>query len=95
MHEEIEAAELAVDRRGQIRDLLVARDVARREHGVRERRRQLPHVLLEPRARIRQREPRARGGRRLRDRPGDGALVGDADDEAVCAGEIRHWMANG
>ena len=69
-------------------------DVARQHQRVVERRRQLAHVLFEPLARIGQREPRAGRRRRLRDRPRDRPLVGDADDEAVFAGEIGHVLVS-
>ena len=74
----------------EVRDLLIVADVARQDERVVERRRQLADVFFEPLAGIGQREARARGRRRLRDRPRDRSLVRDADDETVLSGEIRH-----
>ena len=88
--QEIEAAEFAIERGAEVRDLLIVGDVARQDQRVVERRRELADVLLEPLARIGQRQARAGGRRRLRNRPRDRPLVGDADDEAVLAGEIGH-----
>ena len=66
VHDEIEAAELAIERRRQIRDLLVAGDVARGDDRVvAELGRQFADVFLEPLARIRERDPGARGLRGL------------------------------
>ena len=81
----VEAAELAIERGAESRRSADRRDVARQDERVVERRRQLADVFLQPLARIRQRQARARGGRRLRNRPRDRAFVGDADDEAVLA----------
>ena len=86
MHEEVEAAELAIELAPSVGNLLVARHVARQDERVVELRGQLADVLFEPLARIRQREPRAGCGRRLRDRPRNRPLVGDTDDETVFAG---------
>ena len=90
MHEEIEAAELAIERRAQRREVLVVGDVARQDERILELRRQLADVLLEPFARIRQRDPRALGRRRLRDRPRDGPLVGHTNDQSELSSQIRH-----
>ena len=92
VHEEIEPAELAVERGGEVRDLLVARHVARQDQRVVELRGELADVFLEPLARIGQREARARPRRRLRDRPRDRPLVGDTNDEAVFAGEVGQGL---
>ena len=83
--EEIEPAELLVERSAELGDLLVARHIARQDDGIVERRRQLAHVFFEARARIRQREAGARCAERLRDRPGDRSLVGDAHDKCELA----------
>ena len=66
------------------------RDVARVEHGARQRGRELFDVLLEPVALVREREPHPGARERLRDGPGDRALVGDAEDEPVLAVEEAH-----
>jgi hypothetical protein len=57
--------------RSQIRDLLIARNVARHHQRLIQLRCELADVLLEPFALIRQREAGARRSRRLRDRPRD------------------------
>src|SRR5262249_13370783 len=51
---------------------------------------QLAHPGLDPLALVGEREPGAGVGEALRDRPGDRALVGDAEDEAALAVETRH-----
>jgi hypothetical protein len=69
--DKIEPAELAVERRGQIRDLLIVRDVARHHQRLIQLRCKLADILLEPLTLIRQRKAGARRSRRLRDRPRD------------------------
>ena len=49
--------------------------------------RELTHALLDPFALIRERELRAAGGKLLRNRPRDRALVRDAEDECALACE--------
>ena len=90
MQDEVDAAELGVDWIGQRVDLLIARHITRQDQRLVERRRQLPDVLFEPLAWIRQRQTRARRRCRLRDRPGNRTLVGDAHDEASLAGQVGH-----
>src|SRR5947207_1922688 len=82
-------AELPIERRGEIGELLIARHVARGNEWVLQRRRELADVFLEPPARIRQREARARRRGGLRDRPRDRSLVGDADDQSLFSRKIR------
>ena len=65
-----------------LRDLRVVGDVERKDQRIGEAGGQLADVFFEPFALIGQRDARARGRGRLRDRPGDRSLVGDADDEA-------------
>ncbi len=88
--EKVEAAELAIDCRCQVSDLLIARNVARQDERILERRREIAHVLFEPLARIGQRKARAGCLRRLRNGPRNGSLVGHADDEAEFSREVRH-----
>ena len=93
VYEEVEPAELPIDRRSQLGDLLVARDVTRQEERLLERGGEIADVLFEPLARIGQRETRAGGSRCLGNRPGNRPLVGDADDEAVFPCEDGHWWS--
>src|SRR5207247_2284332 len=60
-----------------------------------ERRGEVADVFLEPRARIRERQPGAGILRRFGDGPRDRTFVGDADDEAVLAGEVGHVSTEG
>jgi len=62
--EKVQPAEFLVERRGQIGDLLIVGNVARREQRILELLCELADVFLEPFARIRQRETRAFGRRR-------------------------------
>src|SRR5438876_943137 len=55
-----------------------------------DRGRELANVALDPFPLVGEGEPGAAVGETLRDRPGDRALVGDAEDEAALAGEISH-----
>ena len=87
--EKVQPAEFLVERRSQIGDLLIVGNVARREQRILELLCELADVFLEPFARIRQRETRAFGRRRLRDRPRDRPLVRDAHDQTVFARESR------
>ena len=92
---EIEPAELGVHALEDGLDLVVGPDVARQD----QRRlgqplSQLADVLFEP-ALIGERQPRAARRHCLRDRPGNRALVGHADHEAVFPSEIRHRGVSG
>ena len=52
VHEEIEPAELAIERRGELLDLLIAGDVARGDDWIGQLGRQLADVFFEPLAGI-------------------------------------------
>ena len=90
VHDEVEAAELSVDRLEHCRDLTVVGDVARQDQRIAQVGGEVANVLLEALALIRDRQPGTRGRRRLRDRPGDRALVRHADDQSGLAFELRH-----
>ncbi len=82
--EEVElAAEGLADLGEDPGDLLVGADVARGDERARDRLRELADVALDPLALEGERELRAAVGEPLRDRPGDRALVGDAEHEAA------------
>jgi hypothetical protein len=87
--EKIETAEFAIERRAEIGDLLIVGDVARRDERIGELRGELADVFFEPLARVREGEAGACGGGRLRDGPRNRSFVGDADDEAVLALQVR------
>ena len=82
MDDEVEAAEAPLDRANTSAICASSVTSQGRISGSVERRRQLAHVLFEPLALIRHRQPRAGARRGLRDRPRNRALVGDADDRA-------------
>src|SRR5262245_11470382 len=73
------------------RDFVVFGDVARREHRVRpERAGQLFDIFLQPLSLISEGESCARFVPGLSDSPGDGAFVGDAEDDSKFSSEKRH-----
>jgi hypothetical protein len=82
VHEEVKPAELAIDFGEDMGDLRIVGDVARKNEGVGQAGAKISNVLLEPFALVGQREPRTGGRGGLRDCPGDGAFVGDADYQA-------------
>jgi hypothetical protein len=88
--ERVEAAEVALDAREDGADLRVRRHVARVQDGAGQGGGELFHVLLQALTLVRERQPHARGRQRLRDRPRDGALVGDAEHDARLAVEQFH-----
>src|SRR5690606_32745519 len=91
--DEVDAPEVPRDVIGDLLDLLVPRHVARVERGfARQRREKLLDARLELLALVGEREPSSFARRRFRDRPGDGALVRDAENEAVLSFEepVRH-----
>ena len=83
--EDIESAEFLVERSAELGDLIVVRHIARQDEGIVERRRKLANVLLEAGARIREREARPGLRERLRDRPRNRSLVGNAHDKCELA----------
>ena len=90
MHQEIEAAELALRAGHEICDLRVVRHIAGQDQGLCQLARELAHVLLEALALIGHREPRASRRGRLRNRPRDGSLVGDANNQPELTGQLTH-----
>ena len=89
MHDEIETAKFLVDGRGERGNLIVVGHIARENERILEFLGELADVFLEPLGRIRQREPGALGIERLRNAPGNGSAIGDADDETEFSCE-RH-----
>ncbi len=88
MHEQVEpAAEGLAHLAEDALEVLVGADVARRHERRAHRLRELADVLLDPLALVGERELRALVGEPLRDRPGDRALVGDAEHEPALAFE--------
>src|SRR5438876_7756700 len=75
---------------GDSRAVGVGADVACGNQRRIDRGRELANVALDPFPLVGEGEPGAAIGETLRDRPGDRALVGDAEDEAALAGEISH-----
>jgi hypothetical protein len=80
-------AEIALDAGEDRGDLGVDADVARVEHRARQRGGQLLHVLHQPLALVGEHQPHPRARQRLRDGPGDRALVSDAEDDPGLAVE--------
>jgi hypothetical protein len=79
--DEVEAAQFPLDGSVDGVDVGIVRDIARQDdRRLRQSLGKLVDVLLEP-ALIGERQTCAAARRRLRDRPGDRTLVGDADDE--------------
>ncbi len=90
VHDEVETAELLIDACEHRIDVGVEETShGSTSGGLLEPLRQVVDVLLEA-SLIGERQPRAAAGRRLRDRPGDRALVGDTDDQSVLAREVGH-----
>ena len=89
MDQKIEATVALADPGKQRRHLLVVRDVTRQDQRVDQRRAKLADVLFEALALIRQHERRPLRGRRLRDGPREGPLVGDTNDEAGLSSKRR------
>ena len=83
------SATVASNRRLECRiDGIVARHIARKDERVVECRGELADIFLETLARIGEREARARSGSRLRNRPRDGALVGDANNQTMFSRQV-------
>ena len=88
MHHEIESAEIAIDPCEHRSNVGVGADITREDERRFEPLRQLVHMLFEP-ALIRECEAGAAQRGDLSNRPRDGSLVRDADDEPVFSGEVR------
>ena len=94
VHDEVQAANSRSIAANTLVDLRIVGDVARQDQRIGAARRKLADVLLEPFTLIRHGEPRARCGSRLRDRPRNRTLVGNADDETCLVREICHGVAD-
>ena len=88
--ERVEPAELLADFAEHAVDLGVVGDVARQDERVRHGRAELFDVLLQPLALIGEGQPHPLARQRLRDGPGDGALVGDAENDSGLPFQQRH-----
>jgi hypothetical protein len=88
--QEVESAEFGVERGGKVGNVLIVLDVARQDERPIECGGEVADVLLEPLARIGQRQTCAGGRRRLGNGPGDRSLVRHADDQAVLPGKNGH-----
>ena len=80
--ERVEASEFLADLGEDRVDLAVDGDVARQQQRVGHRRGQRLDTLLQPLALVGEGEAHPLARERLRDGPGDGALVGDTEDDA-------------
>jgi hypothetical protein len=89
VHEEVQPAEVSLDRFEHSGDLNVVGDIAREQQRILQRRRKVPYVLFQPFALIRDGEPCACSRSGLRDCPRDRTLVCNADDESGLAGELH------
>jgi hypothetical protein len=90
VHERVETTEVAFHAGEHAADLRFGRHVARVHERARHRGGEFLDVLLEPLALVGERQPHAGGRQRLRDRPRDGALVGDAEHDARLAVKQLH-----
>ena len=94
MQEQVELAEFAAGFFKDAVDLFVARDIAREQQGVgAERAGQLLHILLEALPLIGESQCRAGSGPGLCDRPGDGPLVGNSENDSGFPGQLRHTLS--
>ena len=90
VQEQMQPAEFFADGFEDTGDFLVLRHVARQDERVRaERAGEFRDVFLDAIALIRERELRAFARPRLRDGPGNGALVGDAEDDSEFS--VKQW----
>jgi hypothetical protein len=90
VHERVERARLAPERREDGADVRVGADVALVEERVGQRGGQLLDVLLDALALVGERQPHPRRRQRLGDGPRDRALVGDAEHDAGLSVEQSH-----
>src|ERR1700677_2065142 len=75
----------------QARDFFIFADVAHISLGPRQRQNQILRLLLQPLVLVSDGELHTRGMKSLRDRPRDGTLVGNSEDDTVAALQIeRH-----
>src|SRR5205823_3883870 len=89
VHEEVElAAESVADLAEDARDVIVRADVAFGDQLGVDGAREVAYALLDLLPLVRERELRTAVGKRLRDRPGDRALVRDPHDEPAFAFEL-------
>ena len=92
MDDEVEAAELLVDRREHRVHLRVDGDVTGQDQRIVQCLGELADVLFETLALVGHCQTRAGRRRRLRDGPRDRALVRDADDEPRLSTQICHSL---
>ena len=93
VHEEVEAAERAIDLRKHVRNLRIVGDVAGKNQRVGQAGREIADVLLETLTLVGDRKAGTRRRRRLCNRPRNGTLVRDPDHETGLTLQVSHRHA--